>query len=79
MDPMCIARRGVIWAVMGCHGTPQPPMQAWGPSLYGLSWGVLWHVMGPAMGDACVHPSHLHSKCQHSNTPNLSDGPEWCR
>ena len=22
--------------------------------------------------------SHLHSKCQHSNTLNLSDGPEWC-
>ena len=54
---------GCIWRVLGSHGTPQPPMRVLGPSLYGVSWGVLWHVMGRAMGVACVHSSHSHFKC----------------
>ena len=47
---------GVSWGLTALY-------VAWDPTQYGMSWGVLWR----AMGVACVHPSHLHSKCQHSN------------
>ena len=39
---------GCIWGVTGCHGAPQSPLRAWGPSLYTgcinhayeVAWGV---------------------------------------
>ena len=60
---------GGYWVVMGPHGPLCGHGVSHGPSLYGVSSGVLRHVMKRVMGVACVHTSHLHSKRQHSITP----------
>ena len=52
--PMCMARRGVYLGVMEGVMEPQSPLCGHGPSLYGVSWVLLRHVMGRAMHGAAV-------------------------